>query len=275
MAALFMISAVLSFTILDTSLKALSAEHPLAVLVFVRNLVQVMSIAALVPFMGWSALATRRHGLHAVRGGCLVLATVLLTLSLSHLPMTQTYALSFSTPLIAAILAAAALGERPSGAQWAAIVTGFAGVLVALDPRGEMRLALVLPLAMAGANAVMHVLTRRAGNSDSAICMVFWAGLSATVISAFALPGYYAPMPLFAWAWMTAAGLFGTAGHLLLAAAFRRAPTAVVSPLVYTQMAWAMLIGWFAFGEWPTLSSLSGGVIVAVSGIAVVRFARA
>jgi drug/metabolite transporter (DMT)-like permease len=127
---------------------------------------------------------------------------------------------------------------------------------------------------MAGANAAMHVLTRRAGNSDSALSMVFWAGLSATMISAFALPIYYEPMPLVVWAWIMAAGLFGTAGHLMLAAAFRRAPTAVVSPLVYTQLGCAMLIGWFAFGEWPTVYAISGGVIVAVSGIAVVWLAR-
>jgi drug/metabolite transporter (DMT)-like permease len=274
-AALFMIGAVVSFSILDASLKALSAEHPLAVLVFVRNLVQVVSIAALVPFVGWGAVGTRRYGLHTARGGCLVLSTVLLTLSLSHLPMTQAYALSFSSPLFASLLAAATLRERPSRLQWIAIVMGFSGVLVALEPRGEMQLALVLPLAMAGANAAMHVLTRRAGNSDSALSMVFWAGLSATVISAFALPICYEPMPLSAWAWIVAAGLFGTAGHLMLAAAFRRAPTAVVSPLVYTQLGCAMLIGWFAFGEWPTVCAISGGVIVAASGIAVVWFARA
>jgi drug/metabolite transporter (DMT)-like permease len=274
-AALLMIGAVISFTILDASLKALSAEHPLAVLVFVRNLVQATAIAALVPFVGCGAIRTRRFGLHAARGGCLVLSTVLLTLSLGYLPMTQTYALSFSSPLFASLLAAAMLRERPNWPQWIAIVAGFVGVLVALDPRGDMRLALVLPLAMAGANAAMHVLTRRAGNSDSALSMVFWAGLAATVISAFGLPTYYEPMPLFIWAWIAAAGLCGTVGHLMLAAAFRRAPTAVVSPLVYTQMGWAMLIGWFAFGEWPTVYAISGSVIVAASGMAVVWFARA
>jgi drug/metabolite transporter (DMT)-like permease len=266
--------AVACFTALDSSLKALATEYPLGLLVFLRNIVQVIALGALAPLLGAGTLRTCRYGLHFVRGVCLVAGTALLTLSLGRLTMTQSYALTFSAPLIAALMALAFLGERQSVHQWVAIMAGFGGVVLAIGPSGEISLAVLLPIAVASANALMHVLTQRAGKSENAVSMSFWAATAAAGVSAFSLPMAYTPMSALALAWMAAAGLAGTAGQLMMAAAFRRAPTAVVSPFVYTQIGWAMAIGWFAFGEAPPFTAIAGGLIVAASAIAIVRFAR-
>lgn len=268
-----MLSAMLCFTAMDSTLKYLSATNPIGQLVFGRNLVQVMVLAGVARALVPAALRTHRLGLHVLRGACLVATTVFMTLSLHNLPMAQTYALTFSAPLLATLLALFALGEHPRPLQWVCLVAGFCGVMIALDPAGSLSLALLFPLAMASANAVFYVLTRFSGRTESAIALVFWAGLSALVLCTPGLLGY-APMPAQHWMLLIGGSLLGTCGQLMMAGAFRRAPTAVVAPLLYSQIVWAMLVGYLVFGETPTISAAIGAAIVALSGIGVVRFAR-
>lgn len=272
LAVLLMASAMLCFTTLDSVMRALYAEHPLSMLVFIRNLVQVVALSLLVPVLGPRIVVTRRIGIHVLRGACMVLTTVFITLSLGNLPMAQTYSITFSTPLMASVLAAIALGERPSPLQWVCIVIGFAGVVIVLNPE-ELVVsgALVYPLAMAFFNALLYVLTRYGGRQDGPLTLVFWASLAALVICLAGLPFYAVAIPMPAYLLLIAGGTFGTLGHLMIAAAFRRAPTAVVSPLLYSQIVWATLIGWFVFGEIPEPHVAVGSLVVIASGVAVLR----
>ncbi len=271
-AAGLMAGAMLCFVSLDSILKALVVEHGVGMLVTVRNLVQVVLLAAIAPFFGPGMLRTRQLPLHMARGLCVVATTVLVTLSLAHLPMTQTYAITFSAPLIASLLAAFFLQERPGVAQWALILAGFAGVLVALGPgTPSFGPALLFPLGMAAANAIYHVLTRVAGRTEAAMTLAFWGGAVALMWCLLALPMLYAPLPPKAIGLLVVGGAFGTLAQLLAAAAFKRAPTATVSPILYTQIVWAGIVGYLVFNEVPPLGTVIGGAIVTASGIALVR----
>ncbi len=88
---------------------------------------------------------------------------------------------------------------------------------------------------------VFYVLTAFAGKREGALALALWAAVGAILTSAVGLVSFEA-MDLTAWALLIAGGLFGTCGHLLMAGAFRRAPTALVSPLVYSQIIWAMVL---------------------------------
>lgn len=272
LAVLLMAAAMLCFTALDSVMRSLYAEHPLSMLVFIRNLVQAAALSLLVPVIGPRAIRTRRMGIHVLRGVCMVLTTVFITLALGNLPMAQTYSITFSTPLVATILAALALGERPTPAQWICILVGFIGVVIVLNPVDVVvGIALVYPLAMAFSNAVLYVLTRYAGRQDGPLTLVFWASLAAVAICLGGLPFYAVPIPLEACLLLVLGGILGTLAHLMIAAAFRRAPTAVVSPMLYSQIVWASLIGWLVFEEIPAAHVIVGSVIVIASGIAVLR----
>jgi drug/metabolite transporter (DMT)-like permease len=275
-AALLMAAAMLCFTCLDAILKSLVATHGLGMLVTVRNLVQVLLLAALAPLFGVGTLRTRRYGFHLVRGACIAASTFLIVLALARLPMAQTYAITFSAPLMATLLAAIALDERPRPAQWGLIAAGFAGVLVALEPGApSFGPVLLLPLGMAAANAVFHVLTRYGGRDEQALTLVFWGSAAALFWCLLGLPLFFERLPAGAIGLLVVAGTLGTLAHLFIAAAFRRAPTATVSPILYTQIIWAALVGYLAFGETPSAAALLGGGIVAASGIALVRLSAA
>ena len=271
-AVLLMTAATACYTSLDTVLKVLAPHYSLGMIVFGRNLSQTLILLALTPFLGTGMFRTAHPVLQWMRGALLIVTTVFITLALVNLPMAQTYALVFSTPLIATVVAFLFLKEKPRAIQWILIVAGFLGVVTALRPgTPEFRPALAFPLIMATANACFYVITRYVARQDAPMVSVFWASLSATAITGLGLPVYFdaiawKDLPLF-----LLAGVFGTGAHILMTEAFKRAPTAVVAPIIYMQIVWAILIGFFLFGEVPALSTLVGAAVVAGSGIALAR----
>jgi drug/metabolite transporter (DMT)-like permease len=268
-----MIAAVFCFTGLDTVLKVLVERHDPWFLAWSRNLFQVLYLTALMPLLGAGRmLRMRRPLVHVSRGALLLLTTVFIVLALRHLPMAQAYAITFSAPLMATIIAAVTLGERPSGWRWLWIMVGFFGVVVALQPTAPgAGPHLLYPLAMALATALFHVLTRYGGQEEDPLALVFYVAFFALLLVTVGLPWFAESMTAADWALLGFGSAFGTFGHLLLIEAFRRAPTAVISPMIYTQMVAASALGFVVFGETPTLATALGGLIVAASGIALIR----
>jgi len=272
LAMLLMSGAMLCFTTLDTLMRSLYVEHPLPMLIFIRNLVQAAGLSLLIPVFGRRSVRTGRIGIHVMRGACMVLTTVFIILALAHLPMAQAYSITFSTPLMATVIAAVALGERPGPAQWICVGTGLLGVVIVLDPRGfTLGAALLYPLAMAFFNACLFVLTRYAGRSEGPYTLVFWASLAAVTFCLLGLPFYAVPLPLTAYALLIVGGTLGTLAHLMIAGAFRLAPTVTVAPMLYTQIIWASLVGWLVFEEVPALHVVIGSAVIIASGVLLLR----
>jgi drug/metabolite transporter (DMT)-like permease len=271
--AALMVVGVTCFTSLDTILKLLVQRHDPLFLVWGRNFVQVVYLAAAMPLLvPGRMLRMRRPLVHVGRGLGLVLSTLFIILSLRHMPMAQTYAITFSMPLMATILAALLLGERVSLPRLACIVLGFAGVLVALRPGApDAGAYLVYPLAMAVANAGFHVLTRYGGRDEDPLALLFTVGLFAFLIVSLALPWIFEPMSASDWGLLALGAAFGTLGQFLVIEAYRRAPTAIVSPMLYAQIIAAGLLGYLVFGEVPGPATLIGAAIVTASGIVLVR----
>ncbi len=271
--ALLMVLATFCFVSLDSILKLLAGRHDVLFLAWGRNLFQVLYLLALLPLFGARRmLATRHPVIQFARGAMLVGTTVFVVLALKAMPLAQTYAVTFSAPLIATILAAIFLREWPSWRRWLWIVVGFCGVLVALQPGAPQAGGhLAFPLAMALANAGYHVLTRAIAADEEPVAMLFHVGFFALLITTMALPWSWSAMAGWEWGLLAIGGLFGTLAHLLLIQAFRMAPTAIVSPMIYSQIIAACLIGYLVFGEVPTPATLLGAAIVVASGVALIR----
>jgi drug/metabolite transporter (DMT)-like permease len=272
-AALLMCGTTICFTIVDSILKALVTEYGVPMLVTTRLGMQMVLMLALTPWLGRRILRLQLPGVQFGRGLAMISGSVLVSISLRYLPITQVYAIGFSAPLIATLVAAALLGERLHWRQAVCILVGFAGVVVALDPSApSFSLILLLPLLLAGANAALHVLTR-IGRDEDPLAATMWSAAFAFVIAACGLPWTYRPMPLSVWALLGFGGVCVTLGQLLMVEAFRRAPTAIVSPMVYTQFIWSVISGVVVFGETPGFGVIVGAIAVALSGVALVRWA--
>jgi drug/metabolite transporter (DMT)-like permease len=265
-----MLVALAGFTGIDTCAKWLVLGGlPTAEVVFVRYfghlvLVVAFALAAAEPFL-------RTPNLRAVgvRGGFLLLSTVLNFAALGYLPLTTTAAIFFSSPLWICLLSIPLLGEEVGPRRWAAMAVGFFGVLVVTRPwAGPIHWAVGLSIGAALCGAFYSIFTRKLAGRDSATTQQFYAALVATVGTApLALPEWTWPGGWTGWLAFLAIGAFGWGAHQVLIIAHSYAPASTLAPISYAQMIYMIASSWLIFAQPPDLWVLAGAAIVAGSGL--------
>jgi drug/metabolite transporter (DMT)-like permease len=264
------LAALLGFTGIDTCAKWLILEGvPTAEVVFVRYLVNLLLVIALTLPIGEPLVPTRNFGALALRGGFLLLSTVLNFVALRHLPLTVTSALMFTSPLWVTALSIPMLGEQVGPRRWAAILVGFLGVLVVTRPwTGAVHWAVAFSLGAALSAALYSLLTRRLAGRDSTATQQFYAALVAAI--------GMAPLALADWAWPRSAagwtaflmiGVFGWVGHQCLIIAHRFAPASALAPFAYSQIVYMAASSWLIFQQPPDRWLVAGASIVVASGL--------
>lgn len=273
-----MIGAVACFAGLDSSAKWLNRSMDPLQTASIRYVGSFLLVAAFFnPWTKAGILRTQSLRRQCARATCLVIATLCAFSALRFLPLTEFTSITFSSPLIVALIAGPLLGEWIGMQRLVAVLIGFVGVLVVTRPGSHgVHPAVLLALVTACANAFYSVTTRLVAAHDQPETTLFYTGL---VGSALVLP--VAP---FVWTtpgspsvWLGMAGIagFGALGHWLLILAHKRAPASIVAPFFYVQLLWATLLGWLVFGEVPDRWTLVGGAIVMGSGLYLLSRERA
>ena len=177
----------------------------------------------------------------------------------------------FTTPMFVALLSVPMLSERVGIHRWAAILLGFAGVVVVLRPWShDFVWEMLWTLLAAFFYAVYQILTRRAAASDSAATSAVYAVAVSAVIVSLLMPWIYQLPEAGAWHhWVgfVVVGFVGGFRHLFLVKAFELAPASFVSPFCYTELIGITLLGMLLFGEWPDVWTGVGAVIIVASGL--------
>jgi drug/metabolite transporter (DMT)-like permease len=257
------------FSVMDALIKWLSATYPVPQLVVFNALFALIPVALMAMSRGGlSQLRTRRLGLHLLRGTLGTLGGLLAFYAFSRLPLADAYAIIFATPLLITALSVPILGEAVGWRRWCAVLVGFAGVLVMLRPGiapvGPGSLA---ALGAACASACAILLVRKLSMTETTASIAFYSNLTAvTLMAATFSPSFVAPS-LHDLLLMALSGLFGGSALLILIAAYRRTPAALVAPFQYTQMLWAIVLGVLFWGDLPEAAMLLGASIVAASGL--------
>ncbi len=188
--------------------------------------------------------------------------------ALRFLPLADATAIGFSGSLFMAALSVPLLGERVGPRRWAAILVGFSGVLIIVQPGSSaFQAASLLVLLSALLYALMMIATRWLSRTESNVSMVFYHSLVATAIGFAAMPFLWVAPALEDWLLFAVMGVFATLAHLSLAQAFRLAPVAVVGPFEYSTLLWATLIGFFVWQEVPGPAVWYGSVLLVAAGI--------
>lgn len=270
--ALFCIAVVL-FACLDAIAKHLSQRWPVAMLAWGRYTVHfVLMTAFLAPSWGRRLLRTERPLLQCVRGVSLVVVTVLAMAAFKRMPLAEATTLLFASPLLVAILARPVLGEQIGRIRWTAILLGFGGVLLLTRPgNGLDPLGLACAMGAAIAYAAYQLMTRLMSRTEHPATMLYYTACAGTLL----LSGAQSMMGTLQWpgytdaALIAALGVLGGSGHYLLTRAFREAPASMLSPLIYTQLVWAAILGWLVFGDTPNATSVAGMLVIGASGLLI------
>ncbi|MES2771199.1 MAG: DMT family transporter [Pseudomonadota bacterium] len=282
--ALFFLSAIFLFSALDATAKYLSLVFAVPLLVWARYLVHLLlMLPTVLPVMGRTLLQTKHPLLMLIRTLVLVGVTLLGQLAMQKLPLAETTALIFVAPLLVALLAGPMLGEKPSGAMWLSTCAGLIGVLLIVRPGGNLMggnnadigIGVLYALGAALCYAVYQMLTRKLSSSEPPMRLLFHSALFGALGMSCILPFYWQTWHLQMLntevvLLIISLGVYGAVGHFLMIRAFSDAPASSLSPLLYVQLIWATLLGFWIFKQLPDLWALLGMTIIGLSGINVV-----
>ncbi|SIT06147.1 DMT family transporter [Paracoccus saliphilus] len=269
---LLQLAAMGVFATHDAVIKVLGGSYPSHQILFFASLLSFPLVSVILlrdPTSG--TLRPNNPGWLVLRTACAISAGLAGFFAFSTLPLTQVYAILFTTPLLITVLSIPVLGEKVGLHRWGAVIVGLCGVLIVLRP-GTHPLQPGHFAAMIGAlaSAMVAVVTRKLGSRERPLVLMMWPMLGNFVVTGGALTLQYQPMPLQDLALAGLISIFGLAGGLLVIAAYRAGEAAIVAPMQYSQIIWATLYGWFLFSEVLDLPTLIGALVIIVSGLYIV-----
>lgn len=266
-----MIATTVVFAVQDGISRHLASEYNVFMVVMIRFwffAAFVMALAAREKGGIREATRTRFPKLQVLRGLLLVTEVCVMVLAFVKLGLVESHAVFTCYPLLIAALSGPILGEKVGWRRWAAIMIGFVGVLIILQPGYAVFSPWALvPLLSALLFAVYGLLTRYVARGDSASVSFFWTGTVGAVAMTLVGVWYWEPMTGPDWGWMAALCCTAIVGHWLLIKAFAVAEASAIQPFAYLQLVWASGLGLFLFGEELRTNVAIGAGLVVAAGL--------
>ncbi len=268
---LFMLAGFASFACGDVLAKILTADYHPVQIAWTRQF-GVSAVALLILLLHGSALLKSvAPGTQLLRGLCAVVSAVCFIFALRYVPLADAVAVSFVAPFIVTVLAAALLGEPVGIRRWTAVIIGFIGTLVIIRPGlGVFHPAILLVVVAAAAFAARQVVSRHIGRRDPTMTTLAYTALTSFVVLVPPLFFFWrTPQNATDLALMIGLTVVSGLGELLIIKALEIAHAAVVSPMHYSLILFATLLGYFVFGDFPDAWTWVGSAILIGSGLYV------
>src|SRR5215467_15012031 len=265
-----MCGAVGCFAFLDADAKYLGRRMDVIEVVWARyTFAFIFALAWSNPITRPGMLVSARPGLQIARSTLLLGSTALNFFALKFLQLDQALTIVFATPFLVAALAGPVLGGWVGPRRWAAIGVGFVGVLVVTRPGfNAIHPAALLSAGGALCYAAYALSTRILARTDSNQTTLFYSNLVGAVVILPAVAIVWTPPDgVLIGALMLATGALASIGHYLLILAHRLAPASVLSPFIYSQLAWTVALGYAVFGDVPNRWTMASAAIVVASGL--------
>jgi drug/metabolite transporter (DMT)-like permease len=250
----------------------LAADHGIATpeIMFWR---QAFAVPVVVMFVtvttGLGSLKTAKLGLHVSRSVLGLVAMAFTFSSYILLPLAEATTLGFTVPIFATILSAIALQEKTGWHRWGAVIAGFIGVLIVIQPgSGHIPAAgVAVGLASAFMIGCNSLLIRQLGSTEAAATTVFYFSVLSVMFLAPLLIGYGESHDAISWLILIAIGVIGGIGQIALTASLRWAPVSVVVGMDYIALLWSSLAGWLVWDHLPSAATWIGAPIIVASGL--------
>ena len=286
-----LVGALACLTLSDSIIKWLSPELPLHEITLFRSCFALAMVLVFVQLEGGlETLKTRRPLLHLLRGSMLVLANMFFFVGLAAMPLAETVVLFYTAPLFICVLSGPILGEKVGLSRWLVIVVGLIGAVIMLRPGSEVfRPVSLLPVLAALSYAAMTMMTRKLGMQEKAGALTFYiqlafigiSSLTGLVIGDGGFDIYDNPSLSFllrAWIWPNTAqlqllivcGAIVSIGGYLISQAYRIGEASAVAPFEYASLPFALVVGFYLWGDWPDWRAFVGTGLIIGSGLLVV-----
>ncbi len=275
---LFALAGFILLSVGDAVIKTLAGQWPPTAIAATRYLLGASGLAVILVLReGRRGFAMPHTAIQLLRGAGVSLATVCFFSAIFVMPLAEAAAITFTSPMLTALLAAVFLREPARRATWIASLAAFAGVLVILRPNfAALGLAALLPLGSALGMSMLMIGNRMVAGKGSAVSMQFLVALCASpILIGATLIGHasgYERLQLHWPVWSVLArcafvAISASCAHLLIYLGTTRAGAATIAPMTYIQLIVAAGLGWAVFGDRPDAMTLLGAAIIVGAGL--------
>lgn len=266
--------AYVIWTLGDTAAKWVLPSAGVALAMFWRGIFGAVTVAAVAAASQPGSIARMlrpvRWQLVLARSAISSFVSIVWYIAWQQMNLIDTYAVGFTAPLIMTILAIPMLGERIHWRRTLSTVLGFLGVLVMLQPGGDLwKPVVILLLVGIVAMSVTRIMTRQLSTTETPECQAFWLLISHVLSGLLILP-FFPPggdMSAIVWVCLVFLGVSSGLAHCVYTRAYGLAPVSALAPYEYTMLLWGGLAGYLVFNEVPSWTTLIGAVIIAAAGL--------
>ena len=275
LAALLTTAAFFCVALVGTLAKVSSQYTSTGVLLLSQNLICFLFMIPVALRGGWSALRTRKIGLHVLRATMGTACWYALFFAITQIPLSTATLLTYSAPLWMPLVAWVVTRQQVSRLTWIGAGIGFAGVILVLQPQGHsFNLGELSALAGALFLAVAMMSVRWLGATEPTTRVLFYYFLLSTVMSVPIAVFDWHPFTSQAWGWLIALGIAQLLSQVLIVVAYRYASAEKVGPFIYSVIVFTALIDWIVWDHRPTLYAYLGMALVIGGGLVAIRAKR-
>lgn len=240
---------------------------------FLRYLCGLLVMLPFVMRAGLAAYKPKDVKGQFLRGGVHSLGLGLWFVALPHIPLADLTAIGFTTPLFIMLGAFFVFKEPMRWERWLAALIGFAGVLLVVGPglSGAGGLFNLVMLASSPVFAASFLITKRLTRYETASVIVLWQALTVTVLSLplallnWKMPGFWQ------WCGYLLCGALGSTAHYCLTRSYGVADISATQSMKFLELIWATFLGWLVFSDYPSQSTLIGGLVILASTVWIAR----
>ena len=264
--------AYILFVFFDVFNKKLTGSYHVSQIIFVN------SISALLPiFMftqmrnGWFKLKKAHLKIHFFRTLFIFLAMLAFITSLYHLSLVIIYSVAFTAPLLLTIGANLFLGEKVGWRRYTAIILGFFGVIISLDPFNEplskyIYLAFLAPLLV----SISWLIVKKYGQTENVYSFLIYGKFFLLIFSGIFLITNFIPMNLNDFILNFTSGIIRGIALIFIINSARHLPSSLFAPTQYIQIFAGAIIGFFMFGDLPTTNNYIGNILIVGAGLYII-----
>ena len=271
----YMILCMLFFSINDAFIKYILLLYKditiLGEIIFIRGICSTVILGLYLYYkkkLNFKVITSKP--LH-LRGLVESIAAIFFFLGLMYLPFGELYSLLNLAPILITASGAFILGEKVGWRRWTAVICGFIGVLIVIDPNNlKFGFAFIYPLIAAIFITQRDTMTRKFLNQFDSLQIVFITSFSVTVLFGFGILLNYKPIDLKIFIYIFLSAFFVTLGYYFSVLTIKTANISTTSPFRYTIIIFGIILGYFMFNEIPSLNMVIGSLIIIGSGIFII-----
>ncbi|HVI90150.1 MAG TPA: DMT family transporter [Dongiaceae bacterium] len=269
-ALLFMAGGVFGFSVLDAVTKLLTEGYGTWQIMTLSRVCPILTAIFLAQRSGEAGLPfkTKFTKTHICRALLVVATTWTFYECLRYLQLADAIAIAFAAPLFMTSLSGPLLGEKVGPRRWAAVLIGFVGVMVALQPgKSGISWGAFLALSAAATYALGQLWLRPLSGKEKGYNILFYSSVFSGLVGLVPAVLEWKAPSLTDWLLFLLQGSCSAGAQLCMIRAFKIGEASLLAPLEYTALLWATIFGYLFWGQLPAIQVLGGASIIIASSL--------